>query len=217
MTKNKEQVYEKAKLGGDVGFGKRPAILIIDFQKGFTVPDAPAGGDMKDAVEKATKIVDAGRERNIKNFYTRVGFNKDGSDLMVFGQKATILKEFTRDHWYYEYDDQLDIRDEDITIEKHWPSPFFGTHLQAMLTAMHIDTLILTGCTTAGCIYAAAIDACSYGYRTIVAEDGIADRSEETHEIFLWNMGQKYADIMTSKEIVEEIRKVEKLTYDFLY
>lgn len=217
MSNDKEQIYERAKLGGQIGFGKRPAIVVIDFQKGFTLPEAAAGGDMTEAVNTSVKIVKEARDKNIKVIYTRVGYNKDGSDLTAFGHKATILREFTRDHWYYEFDDRLDIREEDICMEKHWPSPFFGTHLVQMLIAMHIDTLIICGCTTAGCVYAAAIDACSYGYRTMVVEDGVTDRAKETHEMFLWNMGQKYADIMSSEEVIQEIKKLEPLSYDLLY
>jgi len=217
MSSDKDQIYERAKLGGGIGFGKRPALVVVDFQKGFTLPEAPAGGDMTNEVETSNKIAKEARKKNIRVFYTRVGFNKDGSDLTAFGHKATILREFTRDHWYYEFDDRLDIQEQDICMEKHWPSIFFGTHLVQMFIPMQIDTVILCGCTTAGCIYASALDSCSYGFRTMVASDGVTDRAQETHEMFLWNMGQKYADIMTSDEIIAEIKKLESLSYPLLW
>lgn len=217
MGKTKDEIYQIAKMGGSVGFGKRPAIVVIDFQKGFTLPEAPGGGDMTDQVLNTAKLIQAAREKNVRVFYTRVGYNKDGSDLTSFGHKATILKEFTRDHWYYEWDDRLDIRDEDVLIEKHWPSAFFGTHLTPMLIGMHIDTVILCGCTVGGCVYASSIDSCSNGFRTIAASDGVADRAKETFDMFLWNMGQKYADIMTVDQIIEEINKLKPLTYDLLW
>lgn len=217
MDPNRQEAYSRSKLGGGIGFGKRPAIVVIDFQKGFTLPEAPAGGDMTAAVNTAVKVINEARKKNIKVFYTRVGYNKDGSDLLAFGHKATILREFTRDHWYYEWDERLDIREEDICIEKHWPSAFFGTHFVQMLIGMRIDTLIVCGCTTAGCVYATVVDSCSYGFRTIVVPDGVADRAKETHDMFLWNMGQKYADIMTSDEVITKINELEPLTYDLLY
>jgi isochorismate hydrolase len=77
--------------------------------------------------------------------------------------------------------------------------------------------LILTGCTTAGCVYATAVDSCSYGFRTVVVSDGVTDRSEETHNMFLWNMGQKYADVMDVPEVVKEIGKLDRLEYDLLW
>ena len=101
-------------------------------------------------------------------------------------------------------------------MEKHWPSTFFGTHLLSMLITTHTDTVILTGCTTAGCVYASAVDSCSYGFRTIVVSDGVADRAEETHNMFLWNMGQKYADVLSVDETIENIKGLEKLEYDLL-
>jgi len=207
----KEQAYKRGKFGGKIGFGKRPAIVVVDFQKGFTQPDAMAGGDMTREVEATAKITTAAHIKKIRSFYTRVGYNKDGSDLGVFGLKVGILKEFTRDSELYELDDRLQIADNGIVLEKHWPSAFFGTHLNQMLIPMSIDTIIITGCTTAGCVYATAIDSCSYGYRTIVVSDAVADRSSETHNIFLWNMGQKYADIMTSDEVIQEISKMQSL------
>lgn len=213
----KEDIYKKSKLGGNVGLGNRPAIVVIDLQKGFTLPDAPAGGDMTSTVEAVNLLTDAAREKNIRVFYTRVGYNIDGLDLGVFGHKAFVLRDYTRDSWYYELDERLKVKDEDVIIEKHWPSSFFGTHLLPMLITMHIDTLIVTGCTTAGCVYATVVDSCSYGFRTIVVEEGIADRAVETHNMFLWNMGQKYADVMKTHEVIEEIHKLEEMKYDLLW
>lgn len=214
---DKDKIYQKAKLGGGVGFGKRPAIVVIDLQKGFTLPTAPAGGDMTKTVEAVNKLTEAARKKNVKVIYTRVGYSKDGIDLGVFGHKAMILREFTRDHWYYEMDERLKIKEGDVILEKHWPSALFGTHLLQMLIPMHIDTLILTGCTTAGCVYATTVDSCSYGFRTVVVSDGVTDRSEETHNMFIWNMGQKYADIMDVDATIREIGKIDRMEYDLLW
>lgn len=214
---DKEKIYEKSKLGGKVGLGRRPAIVVIDLQKGFTLPAAVAGGDMTSTVEAVNKLTEAAREKNIRVFYTRVGYQRDGTDLGVFGHKAFVLREFTRDTLDYELDDRLKIREEDIIIEKHWPSAFFGTHLLQMLITLHTDTLIVTGCTTAGCVYASVVDSCSYGFRTVVVSEGVADRAQETHNMFLWNMGQKYADVMSVDEVIKEINKLEKLEYDLLW
>ncbi len=204
----KEEAYKRGKFGGKVGFGKKPAIVVVDLQKGFTMPGTAPGRDMTKEVLATAKITKAAKAKNIRAFYTRVGYNKDGSDLGVFGKKVGILKKFTRDSVLYEMDERLKIDKTGIVFEKHWPSAFFGTHLNQMLITMGIDTIIVTGCTTAGCIYSTAVDSCSYGYRTIVVSDAVADRSIETHNLFLWNMGQKYADIMSSDEVIQEIKKI---------
>jgi len=213
----KEEIYEKSKLGGRAGFGKRPVVFVIDMQKGFTQPDAPGGGGMDSTVEAVNELIDAAREKNVKVFFFRVGYRKDGIDLGVFGHKAFVLREFTRDSRFYELDDRLKIKDEDVVMEKHWSSAFFGTHLVQSLITMHIDTVIITGCTTAGCVNCTVIDSCSYGFRTVVVEEGVADRSEETHNMFLFNMGNKYADVIKLKEVIEAINKLDKLEYDLLW
>lgn len=214
---DKDLIYKNAKLGGKVGFGRRPAIVVIDLQKGFTLPSAPAGGDMTKTVEAVNELIDAARNKNIKTYFTRVGYNKDGSDLGPWGHKAMILREFVRESWFYEMDERLHMQDGDVVLEKHWPSAFFGTHFVQMLIATNIDTLIVTGCTTAGCVYATTVDSCSYGFRTIVVEDGVTDRAVETHNMFLWNMNQKYADVMPVSEVIAELRKISPLEYDHLW
>src|SRR5512140_1601315 len=214
---DKDQSYQKAGLGARVGFGKRPAIVVIDLQKGFTLRSAPAGGDMTATVEAVNRLTDAGREKIVRAYYTRVGYSKDGIDLGAWGYKAPILRQFTRDHWFYEMDERLKIKEHDVVMEKHWPSGFFGTDFLQMLIKTHVDTLIVTGCTTAGCVYATTVDSCSYGFRTIVVSDGVTDRAQEAHNMFLWNMGQKYADVMTTSEVITEFGKIDRMDYDLLW
>jgi len=214
---SKESIYQRAKLGEKIGWGKRPVLIVVDFQKGFTMPESPMGGDLTAEVEATKRLADACRSKNIKCIFTRVGYNKDGSDLAVWSLKAPGLREYTRDHWYYEFDERLGIRDEDILVEKHWPSAFFGTHIVQMLIAMNIDTVILAGCTVGGCLYATAIDRLSYGFRAMIATDACGDRSEETKKMFMWNMGMKYGDLLTTDEIIEHINSMEPMEYPMLY
>lgn len=214
---SKDEIYQKAGLGGKVGFGKRPVILVVDFQNAYTDPRAATAGDLSYQCQQTKKLTDAARKKNIRVIYTRVGYAKDGVDLGLWGEKCPSLKPVTRDSWLYEWNQYLDVRPEDVQIEKHWPSAFFGTHLAQMLIPMHIDTVILCGCTVGGCVYATAIDSCSYGFRTIIPKDAVGDRTKETYDMFLWNMGQKYADISSVDECIAEIEKLEPLTYEFQY
>lgn len=215
-AKDKENVYKKAGLGKPVGFGERPALIVVDFQKGFTKAESALGGDLGAEVLQTKKLADACRKKNVKVVYTRVGYNKDGSDLTTWSLKVPGLLEYTRDTWFYEYDERLGIQPEDYLIEKHAPSAFFGTHLVPMLIALHIDTVILTGCTVGGCLYATAIDALSYGYRPMIVTDCAGDRSQETKEIFMWNMGMKYGDLMSCDEVIGVIDKLKPMQYTML-
>jgi len=217
MDAAKEEIYVKSKLGGKAGFGKRPAIIVVDLQKGFTNPDAPGGGGMDGTVAAVNKLNQAARNKNIKIFFFHVGYRKDGIDLGVFGHKAFVLRDFITDSWLFELDDRLEVKEHDIIMEKHWSSAFFATHLVQSLITMHIDTVIITGATTAGCVNCTVIDSCSYGFRTVVVEEAVADRAKETHDMFLFNMGNKYADVVKLDEVIEQINKLEPLEYDLLW
>lgn len=200
---DKEISYKKAQMGNPVGFGKRPAVVVVDFQKRFTVEsDAGDGGDMSKECKAARKLIDAARVKGLKIFYSTQGYRKDLVDLGVWGDKGHGLRTIYSGTWNTEIDENLEVREEDIVFEKHWPSVFFGSHLLQMLINLRVDTVILCGCTASGCLYASAVDACSYGFHTIVCEEASADRSEETRRIFLWNMNQKYADVMHLDDII---------------
>ncbi|GFN33153.1 isochorismatase family protein [Paenibacillus xylaniclasticus] len=212
---DRSEVYRHAGLGGRAGFGQRPAIVVIDFQNAFTSEQSASGADMSDACKATRQLTDVAREKNIQIIYTRVGYKLNGVDLGIWGEKCPSLKEIQPGSWHYEWDSHLDVRPEDVEIEKHGPSAFFGTHLAPMLNAMHIDTVILCGCTVGGCVYATSLDSCSYGFRTIVPQECVADRSQEVYDLFLWNMNQKYADIMPLDDVLAAIEQLNPLEYAF--
>lgn len=219
MAENeRNEIYKKAGYATEpMGWGNKPALLVVDFQKGFTYPEAAAGGDMTEQVEKTKILADACREKNIKCFYSYVGYREDWLDLGTWVAKSEILNTYMKkDSWLCEMDDRLGIKPQDIVFEKHAASCFSGTNLINMLIPMQVDTLIVAGCVTAGCVYATVAEAMAYGYRVILAEDCITDRSEETHNMFIWNMGQKYADRENSKDIIEKIGKMDRLEYAFI-
>ena len=134
-------------------------------------------------------------------------------DLGVWGLKCHLEREFSNTSAYYELDERLHVQPGDIVFEKHCASAFFGTHLLQQLVSLNVDTTILTGCTTSGCLNASIIDAISNGFRTIVPRECAADRSQELHEAYLWNIDKKYADVLSTDEVVEHLRAMEPLTY----
>ena len=213
----REAAYKKAGWGASSGFGNRPALVVVDFQKGFTIPESPLGSNMDFEVANTKKLADACRKKNIKIVYCRLGYNKDGSDMTTWQFKIPSLKEYTRDHLYYEYDERLGIQENDMLLEKHGPSAFFGTYLTSTFTALRIDTVMVAGCTVGGCVYATVVDAMSHGYRPVIVTDCCADRSKEVKDMFMWNMGQKYGELMASDEIIDHIETFEPLAYEMLY
>ena len=215
-TNAMEASYQKAGIGGSIGFGKRPAIVVVDFQKAFTHAESPLGVDMEAACRQTRKLIMAAREKNLKVFYTRLGYGKDGADLNVLGKKCTNYKLITRNSWLYELDERLDVRDEDVVLEVHAQSVFFNTPLNQILKPIYVDTLIMCGGPVAGPLYTSAVDACSNGYRLIVPTDAVADYTAELADTFLWNINMKYGDLSTVDDCIAEIAKLKPLKYDFL-
>jgi nicotinamidase-related amidase len=216
MTGSKEEIYEKAKLGGQVGFGKRPCVLVVDYQKGITSPEFSMGANMDDAVLSTVRIVEAARKKNIKCAFTRCAYSPDGKQCNVFGMKMRGLKELNYDDAVYGWDERLGVCEDDFEITKHWPSAFFGTSLVQYLNGLGVDTIILCGCTISGCLYASAVDCCSYGFRTTIPVSAVADRSKEVGDMFLWNLGQKYVDLKTEQEVFDYFDKLPFMEYDRL-
>lgn len=211
---NKEKIYSDSKIGYEIGFGARPAVIVVDLQRGFTDPDSFAGCDMGEAVRQTNRIVDAAHEKNVQVFFARIGYQSPvGVDLGVWGLKCHLERAFGNTSEHYELDSRLHVCEGDIVFEKHWASAFFGSHLLQMLIPLGVDTAILTGCTTSGCLNASIIDAVSYGFRTIVPREACADRSKELHELYLWNINKKYADVLPADRVVEYLNALEPMKY----
>lgn len=207
---DKESVYKIAQMGHRVGFGEKCAVVVVDFQKRFTSQNPSGdGGDMAKECAYARKLIDCARKKNIKIFYSYQGYRKDGVDLGAWADKGPALRTMLSGSPEMDIDDHLEVREEDIVFEKHRPSVFFATHLVEMLISLHVDTVIICGCTVAGCVYASVVDCCSYGFRTIICDEAVADRSQEMREVFLWNLDQKYADVMSLKDICEKIDSMD--------
>ncbi len=197
------EIYQKQGFGNSSGIGQRPALLIIDFVNGFANPDQFGGGNIGEAIENTRELLAEARALDLPIAYTRVVYADDGSDAGVFTLKAPALTQLTEKAFGSQIVDQLEPRHGEYIVRKTQPSAFFGTNLTAWFVSRGVDTVIVTGCTTSGCIRASVIDSMSYNFRTVVASDCVGDRALGPHEANLFDMEQKYADLMTSSEIIE--------------
>lgn len=206
----KVEAYEKAGFGKRMGFGKKPAILIIDLQKGTTAKDSPLGyvKEYAKVVEETRKLIDKSRKKGLSIIYVVISFREDGKDCGVWGDKIPGLRVFTTNSKWVELDDRLEKKDEDCLIFKKTASPFVGTNLPILLKHLQIDTLIVAGVATAGCIRATATDSCSYGFKTIVPEECIADRDKGQHKASFLDIDQKYADVLPLEEVLKYIKSL---------
>ena len=215
-TVTREDIYAKAGYGGTVGFGKRPAIVVVDWQKQHTDLRASTAFGYESECLKTRQLTDAARSKNIPVIYSRCICKKDFIDLGLWGEVTPVMKTITADNWDTGFSELIDVRPNDPVVEKHWPSSFFGTNVANLLTSMHIDTVIVCGCTVGGCVYATVADSCSNGFRTIIPADAIGDRTKETFDDFLWVMGQMFGDISDTDQCLEYFKTLEPLKFDFL-
>ncbi|NNL84094.1 MAG: isochorismatase family protein [Myxococcales bacterium] len=202
------EIYDKQGFGHSSGLGSRPALVIVDFVNGFTDPDAFGGGNIAEAIVKTRGLLAAAREHAVPVAFTRVVYADDGSDLGVFATKAVSLGTLTERAPAAQIVDELAPIPGEYIVRKTQPSAFFGTELAPWLVGRRVDTVIVTGCTTSGCVRATVVDAMSHNFRTVVARDGVGDRALRPHEANLFDMEQKYADLMNCDELIAYFEKL---------
>jgi maleamate amidohydrolase len=189
--------------GVRMGFGTRPALLSIDFVKAYTTEGAPLFAQgVVEAVAASTDLYAAARTAGVPIIYTKVLYRPDGLDGGTFVKKVPTLRSMTEDNPLTEIVPSLTPEDGDIVIVKQYPSAFFGTTLAATLSFLRIDTLILTGCSTSGCIRATAVDAVSSGFHVIVPRECVGDRHPAPHEANLFDIDAKYGDVVGKDEVL---------------
>lgn len=189
--------------GEKSGIGEKIAIIVIDFMKAFTNISSPLGSNFDYQIEQTKKLLDIAREKSIPIIFTTVAYEPSFVDGAHFIKKIPALKELTIGSEASEIDERLErrIQSEPLLIKK-FASAFFGTNLFTLLTYFKVDTVIITGCSTSGCVRATAVDALQYGFRVIVPEDCVGDRSEYAHKANLYDIQTKYGDVVHSKDII---------------
>ncbi|NIL95482.1 MAG: isochorismatase family protein [Woeseiaceae bacterium] len=190
---------------GSLGFGKAPALILVDFVEAYFDKDSPLYAGVEDALSSALRIREAARTAGIPIFYTNVAYEEGGADGGVFYRKVPALEVFVSGNPLGDWPDGLEPAEDEIVITKQYPSAFFGTSLAEMLDAKGVDTLIITGVTTSGCIRATCVDAMSHGFVPIVVADACGDRHSAPHEANLFDMNAKYADVVDEHTVIEHL------------
>ena len=201
-------IYQSQGFGNSSGFGARPALLVIDFVNGFNDEEQFGGGNIGAAIEKTKTLLAICRASRIPVAFTRVVYAADGSDAGVFTLKVPSLTSLTEGSDGAQIVPQLTPLAGEYVLTKTQPSAFFGTDFTGWLTLNGIDTVLVTGCTTSGCVRASVVDAMSHNYHTIVVTDCVGDRALGPHEANLFDMGQKYADLMTCADLIAKLDRI---------
>jgi nicotinamidase-related amidase len=210
QTEDKNAIYEHAQLGHKLGFGKKPALIVVDFQLGFTVPEqSPLAGNLDAEVAATNELIAVARKKDIPVIFTVVGYDPHRQDdAGLWPEKAPSLRMLTIGSDLVKLDPRLNQEPGDLVITKKYASGFFGTYLASTLTMQSVDTAIVTGCTTSGCVRATVMDALANGFRPIVPIECVGDRAQEPHQANLFDIGAKYGDVMPLQEVLEYLEQL---------
>jgi nicotinamidase-related amidase len=205
QKQDKHAIYQHAQLGHKLGYGKRPAIVVVDFQIGFTAPErSPLAGNLDAEVAATNKLIAAARKNNVPVIFTVVGYDPHRQDdAGLWPEKAPSLRLLKLGSELVDLDPRLDRSPEDLVIVKKYASGFFGTYLASTLTMKAVDTVVVTGCTTSGCVRATVMDALAHGFRPIIPLEAVGDRAQEPHEANLFDISSKYGDVVPTQEVID--------------
>ena len=202
------EVFARQQYGRRVGFGASPALLIIDCMNSFKDPAQFGSVEMVEAMANAVVLLDAVRAANMTVAHTRHLHAADGSDHGMFIRKLPALKILTEDNPASHIVRELTPRPNEIVVRKRYPSGFFATDLAVLLRMRGVDTVVVAGASTSGCVHASVVDAMCHGFRVIIAQECVGDRHKMCHDAALLNMDMKYADVMPLNEAISQVKKI---------
>jgi len=198
-----EQDYRSAGFGHKLGFGTRPALLLVDWFKAYLEKSSPLYAGVEAELEVAKILLTAARKNGIPVVFTKVEYMPGGADGGHYYRKVPSLKHLYQGSPLTEFADGLKPQKGEFVITKQYPSGFFGTNLASILTTLGVDTVLVSGLSTSGCVRATVLDALQYGYIPVVVADGCGDRSEEVQKANLFDMDIKCGDVETSQTVLD--------------
>ena len=204
-----DNVYKRQGFGTNM-LPKAPyGLLVIDFVNGFADPGSFGGGNIAEAIHCTRGLLNEARARKWPVVHTRVVYQDDGADANIFALKVPAIVSLREDAPASQIVPELQPIDGELVIRKTYPSAFFGMTLASWLTQRGVQTLLIAGCTTSGCVRASVVDALCNGFRPFVITDCVGDRSLPAHEANLFDMNQKYATLMSRDEALEATATTE--------
>ena len=209
QTISDEEFFRQRGFGQIMGFGRRPALVVVDIIQAFTDPDMPLGSSMDDEIVVTNQLIDACRAAGAPIFFTTTSYDdaglKDGGVWVLKQTGAATLRSGTP---AVDLDPRLNYQAGDSLLVKKYASCFFGTDLLSRLVAHGADTVIIAGCTTSGCVRGTAVDAVQNGFRPMVVREAVSDRSRAAHEQSLFDLQAKYCDVVSLDETLDYLGAV---------
>lgn len=190
---------------GHLDFGARPALIVVDAVQGYVDRAAPIYAGVEGAIPVIARLLDAARDAGLPVIYTVVSYRPDGADGGLFWKKLPVLRAFVQGSPFGAIPPEIAPKPDELVLTKHYASAFFGTTLASDLAARRVDTLVITGFSTSGCVRATALDALQHGYAPFVVKDACGDRHAAPHEANLFDLQAKYAEVVCADEVVSLI------------
>ncbi|MFN3735713.1 isochorismatase family protein [Hydrogenophaga sp.] len=198
-------VFQRQGFGAGLGLRPPLGLLIIDFVNGFADPAVFGGGNIPPAMRQSEGLLALARERGWPVAHSRIVYADDDSDANVFSAKVPGMLTLKENSPASAIVAELAPRPGELVVRKNVPSAFFGTTLAPWLTARGVQTLLVAGCVTSGCVRASVVDAMCWGFRPVVIEDCVGDRAIGPHEASLFDMRQKYADVIDLAQLRAQV------------
>ena len=205
---SQEQTYKDAGFGAQVPRGTRPAIVVVDFTYGFTDTAYPTAADMSAQMAATRTLTDLARAKGYPVIYTTIAYHPGELDKLAWLKKATGMAALVQGTRLVDIDAATGIQSQDVILTKKGASAFAGTHLAALLTGAQVDTLIVTGATTSGCVRATCVDAVQSGFNVLVPADCCGDRARPPHDAALYDIAQKYGDVTDAADLKAWMREI---------
>jgi maleamate amidohydrolase len=187
-----------------LGLGRKPALIVVDMINGFTDPACPLGCDCPEVVAANKRLLREFHSCGLPVYFTTVVYH-DQQEAKVFRGRIDALNVLTPDSDWVKIDQRLDMQPGDELIEKQWASAFHKTDLDQRLRERGVDSLVVTGLTTSGCVRATAVDGLQYDYQVVVPREAVGDRNPDAHEANLFDLHAKYADVMSLEQVMAEL------------
>ena len=188
------------------GVGRRPALVIIDMNNGFTDPASPLVCELDDTIESIRRLLEAARRAAVPVVYTTVSYGEgDKAVAKAFIDKVPVLLTLAAGSRWVEIDERIAPRPNEPVLNKLFASAFFGTPFASLLASNGCDSVIVTGASTSGCVRATAVDVLQYGYRPVVPREAVGDRNPAAHEAALYDIDLKYGDVVSLEECLEAL------------
>lgn len=210
--RTEEDFFASRGFGLTIGFGKRPAVLVVDMISAFTDPNAMLGANLDSQITAIQTLLRSARKHQLPIIFSTVSYDEsDFKDAGIWALKQKGVLTLRAGTSSVELDPRLERLSGEGWLVKKYASCFFGTDLISRLVTMGVDTLLLVGCTTSGCVRASAVDALQYGLRPVVVRECVGDRSEVAHTQSLFDLQAKYADVVGLEQACNYMDQLQKV------